>query len=299
MEYFVADSYKGFKYDVEKAYEKNGKMYVKAHCKCDRCVKGVYVCRVENNQLVPHPAYGGVCLKCHGTGVIQKEIRLYTAKEKASMDRAAARRQEKKEAENQARIEKNNLESEKNMKEWWAKNGIGEDGLVWIITGDTYAIKDKLKELGCRFNPTLKWYSPISLDLPKGYGMMSFNFNDLYEWQPQLKTAFLYENAQAKIEKALAEAAGPSLSEYVGEEGERIRNITAIYSSTRGFEGRFGYTFIHTFYSGDDCLVWFTTKELDFEKGQTVDLTGTIVAHDEFRGVKTTKINRCIIKKIE
>ena len=128
--------------------------------------------------------------------------------------------------------------------------------------------------------------------------MMPFNFNDLYEWQPQLKTAFLYENAQAKIEKALAEAAGPSLSEYVGEEGERIRNITAIYSSTRGFEGKFGYTFIHTFYSGDDCLVWFTTKELDFEKGQTVDFTGTVKKHKKFRGVKTTQFSRCIINAI-
>ena len=95
-EYYVADSYKNFEYDETKAYEKSGKLYVDAKCKCDRCMNGVFVCRVENNQPVPHPAYGGVCLKCGGTGFVKKSIRLYTAKEKASLDRQAIRRAEKK-----------------------------------------------------------------------------------------------------------------------------------------------------------------------------------------------------------
>ena len=44
----VAKSYEGYEYDETKAYEKNGKIYVSARCKCDRCTKGVYVTRVEN-----------------------------------------------------------------------------------------------------------------------------------------------------------------------------------------------------------------------------------------------------------
>ena len=113
------------------------------------------------------------------------------------------------------------------------------------------------------------------------------------------KNAYFFETAKSFVEKMEAQAEGPSKSEYVGEVGDRLRNITAIYKSGRGFEGRFGWTNIYTFESEENVLVWFTTKELDFEKGQTVDLTGTIVAHDEFRGVKTTKINRCIVKPIE
>ena len=37
----VAKSYVGYEYDETKAYEKNGKMYVSARCKCDRCTKEI------------------------------------------------------------------------------------------------------------------------------------------------------------------------------------------------------------------------------------------------------------------
>ena len=37
---------------------------------------------------------------------------------------------------------------------WLEKNGFGADGLTWCIFGeDTYAIKEQLKELGCKFSP--------------------------------------------------------------------------------------------------------------------------------------------------
>lgn len=40
---------------------------------------------------------------------------------------------------------------------WLEKNGFGADGLTWCVFGDdTYAIKEQLKELGCKFSPLLK-----------------------------------------------------------------------------------------------------------------------------------------------
>jgi hypothetical protein len=85
----------------------------------------------------------------------------------------------------------------------------------------------------------------------------------------------------------------------VGYVGERLRNLTAIYKSTRGFMGNYGWTNIHTFQIGEDVLVWFTAKDLDLERGQAVDLTGTVKKHEEFREVKTTQLSRCIIKAVE
>lgn len=49
---------------------------------------------------------------------------------------------------------------------------------------------------------------------------------------------------------------------------------------------------------GNNELVWFTAKELDFKKGDIIDLTGTVKKHKEFRGIKTTQLSRCILKKI-
>ena len=53
-----------------------------------------------------------------------------------------------------------------------------------------------------------------------------------------------------------------------------------------------------SFQVGEDVLVWFTAKDLDLEKGQAVDLTGTVKKHEEFRGVKTTQLSRCIVKEV-
>ena len=80
MEYALAPSYKDYE-TVGSPYFKNGKMYTKARTKCDRCMNGVYVCRVENGQPVPHPVADGVCFRCNGSGYISKDVRLNTVEE--------------------------------------------------------------------------------------------------------------------------------------------------------------------------------------------------------------------------
>lgn len=183
--------------------------------------------------------------------------------------------------------------------EWLEKNGFSEDGLTWCVFGeDTYSIKEHLKELGCKFSMNLKWHCAKPLNLPEGYGMFSLSFDDLFEWNERMGNAYAYEDTKEKIEKAFKQAEGPSLSEYVGEIGDRLRNVTAVYKSTKGFNSRFGWTNIHTFKIGENVLVWFTQKDLDLEKGVTVDLTGTVKKFEEFRGVKTTHITRCIVKEV-
>ena len=184
--------------------------------------------------------------------------------------------------------------------EWLEKNGFNtETEQTYCVFGeDTYAIKDWLKEQGCKFHPILKWHSPEPLDIPVGYGMIGFDFAEIMEWNEEHNNAFFFENAKEKIERRFKEAEGPSFSEYVGQVGERLYNITAIYKSGRGFAGAYGWTNIYTFQVGENILVWFTTKDLNLEKGQVVDLTGTIKKHEEFRGVKTTQLSRCIIKEV-
>ena len=301
MEYYVAESYKGYKL-IGEPFEKSGKLYTLAETKCDKCGgTGIIASRVENGHIVPIPVANGVCFKCEGSKVIRKEIRLYNEKEMAQNQRAAARRKEKK-AEEQVKKEKELLEkSEENKIKWMQMNGFNADGITYAVYGEnTYAIKDELKEIGCKYSPVFGWHNPEKIDnLPEDYQMVEFRFDDFYEWSAKNNTAYLYENAKVKVEKRYAELTGASKSEYMGEETDRLRNITVIYSSSRGFMGAYGYTFIHTFYSGDNCLVWFTTKELNYEKGQVLDLTGTVKKHEEFRGVKTTQLSRCIIKEVQ
>lgn len=184
--------------------------------------------------------------------------------------------------------------------QWLYKNGFNEKGITWCIYGNTYPIKNHLKERGYKFSPLLKWHRDTPpFDLQEyDFPVISFSFDDLLFWDSKEKNAYYYENAKEKIEKAFVEAEGPSLSEYVGYVGERLYNITAIYKSRRSFLSRFGTTNIYTFESQNNVLVWFTQKELDLEKDCLIDLTGTIKKHELFRNVKTTQLSRCIIKKI-
>lgn len=184
--------------------------------------------------------------------------------------------------------------------EWYEKNGFNADGQTYVVWGDdTYAIKDWLKEQGCKFSPILKWHAAEPLDLPVGYGMFGVMFDDVAEWDEHYQNGYYTESAKGFIDRKIAELMGPSLSEFVGEVGERLRNYTAVFKSTRGFMGNYGWTNIHTFQIGDDILVWFTAKDCSLEKGTVVDLTGTVKKHEEFRGVKTTQLSRCIIKEVE
>ena len=184
---------------------------------------------------------------------------------------------------------------------WLEKNGFSvEFENTYVIYGDdTYSIKDWLKEQGCKFSPTLKWHSPVPFKLPEGYGMIEFKFAELAEWDEDTHDAYFFEKAKATVERKVREAEGPSLSEYVGEVGERLRHLTAIYKSTRGFAGNYGWTNIHTFQRGEDVLVWFTACDIELEYGTVIDLTATVKKHEEFRGVKTTQLSRCIIKEVE
>ncbi len=286
MKYLTAKSYRNMQWDSD-PFEKDGKMYVQVSEPCSRCGgqgKVSYWGHIN----------GGICYNCNGSGVNRQVVRAYTEKEITAQEAAAARKEAR-------RIKALEDASEANKQKWMENHAFGKDGFTWCVFGDdTYAIKDWLKKQGCKFDPLLKWHCDKPLDVPEGYGMFSIAFNNIFDWNMYLKEANYKETAKEEIDRRFQEAEGPSNSEYVGEVGERLRNITAIYKSIRGFVSNFNgqYTFIYIFKSGENTLVWMTQKELNLNKGDIVDLTGTIKEHKEYNGEKQTYLNRCIVKKI-
>ena len=89
-------------------------------------------------------------------------------------------------------------------------------------------------------------------------------------------------------------------SVYVSEVGKRDRfEVTLVYM--RSFESTFGTMHMHKFKdAAGNVIIWFasniywnpTTKQ-DIDLGDTVVLTGTVKAHEEYEGVKQTIITRC------
>ena len=184
--------------------------------------------------------------------------------------------------------------------DWLLSHGFNEEGISYCIYGDnTYAIKEYLKNEGCKYDPVFKWHAAMPVNLPEGYGYVEINYRDYMEWDNGVNTMLYYEDTNARFDRLIQEAMGPSTSEYYdGEVGDRVQNLTAVYKSHRGYQGMYGYTNIYTFNSGDYVLVWFTTTTIEAKLEDAVDISFTIKDFEEFRGVKTTKITRAKIKVI-
>lgn len=293
----VANSYVGYEYDETKAYEKNGKMYVSARCKCDRCTKGVYVTRVENGQPVPHPAYNGVCLKCKGSGVIIKEVRLYTDKEFEQMEKASAKAAEKREA---AKEQKMKAEYADKRAKWLEENGFNKSLTTFIyFPTDSFEVKDKLKEAGFKFNKHLLWHIA---NIPEGYTetVVEVTLDQVAEigaWGE----GFYRPDARAFVDDMLKNCrpVEESTSEWLFEEKERFYDYAVTLKSICEMETRFGWTTLVKFEDANkNILQWWTSVEIKAEVGDQVLLTGSVKAHDEYKGVKSTTVTRCKIKAV-
>jgi hypothetical protein len=186
--------------------------------------------------------------------------------------------------------------------EWLEKNGFSQDEMTYCIFGDdTYSIKDKLKALGCKYSPLLKWHSPVPIDLPfVGYGNVAIAFNDILVWNEEDETAYYLDSAEAFIKLQFQIAEGPSSSIYYpSNPKDRIRDLTVTLKSIKSFLGKFGLTYIYTFVHKNFVLVWFTATQLNMERGETANITFTIKGFEEYHGEQTTLITRCIVQPIE
>lgn len=277
--YLVADTYQSME-QIGTPFEKNGKPYITVKEPCSKC-GGTGV--ITHFYHIDH----GTCFDCHGTGFFKRDVRIYAEKELERMNKAKEQRREKIQREKEERMRKRQIE-------WPLKNGFDEDLNTWIfVKGDTFAIKDSLKEIGYKFNKELGWHGTECLeDLPEGYEIFQIGFNEAYEWpfitasEPDFIGARVIEEAKNKV----------GCGEFVGEIGERLRALDVQLMSIREFDGAFGLSYIYQFSYNGEILVWMTSKELDIEPDKWYVLSGTVKQHKSYKGMNQTYLNRCIVK---
>lgn len=287
MEYYVADTYRHME-RIGNPFEKDGRLYTEVAATCDRCGgSGVFACRVENNHIVPHPAYGGVCLKCNGDGKIKKVVRLYTEKEYNSAQRAKERRQVKAAEAAAARLEARKANA---FSKWLERNGFDSEGNTYIISGNTYPIKDELKAVGYKFSKELKWHGSAAVEVPEDCFVDKIHWSDIFDWNEAIFEMNFTTKGFDFLENVFA---SHSSGEYVGEIGERLRKIEVIFKGSSNFDGYYGTTNVYRFTYNGAQLVWFTQTEKDFEENEQYLLSGTVKDHKIYGNVKTTYLSRC------
>ena len=289
MEYVTANKYKDAK--LSEPYEKNGKMYAKAIMKCDRCGGlGIIASRVENGQIIPIPVDNGICYACLGAKTITKEVRLYTPEERERLDRYAEAAKARKLAKQEAEMKKNFAARKAT---WLEKNGFTADGYTYIITGNSYSIKDELKANDWKFDTVLLWHKAD----PAGYEdrVIKVYVEDVFEFSAWGDGH--YRSGAIDIVKNMLKAIEPpSKSEYQGVVGESI-TTEAIVTSVRNISTRYGISTIVTFEDSlGNIYVWFTTAKSIPEEGDNVTFTAKVKEHKEYNDVKQTIITRARIK---
>ena len=294
----VAKTYENWKWSEDKAYVKNNRWYVKATRNCDRCTNGVYVARVENGHIVPHPNAGGVCFACGGSGIISKEVRLYTDQEYERMNKSAETAAQKRAV---AREEKMKAEFAAKRKEWLTINGFNENETTYIyFPADSYEIKDTLKEAGFRFNQFLLWHIA---EVPEEYKdqVVEVKLADVAEigaWG----TGNYLSTAKSYVEKVLGEARPAEASEWIGEEKEKLVDIPVVLTKKKEMMTRFGYSQLIEFTTKGNIigvLQWWTAVEVPYEVGTSLLLSGTVKEHTEYKNKKYTRVTRCKLKESE
>ena len=292
MKYFVADTYKDME-RVGEPFESNGKMYTEVVGTCDRCGgSGIFASHVENGHVVPHPAYGGVCLKCGGEGRVAKVVRLYTEKEYNSAQKAKERRRVKAAEATEARAK---ARKAKAFTTWLERNGFDTEGNTFLIYGNTYPIKDELKAQGYKFSKELKWHGPAAVEVPEDCFVDRVHWSSIFIWGEDTCNMTFTEEGYKFLEDLFT---SHCLGEYLGEVGERLRNLTVVFEGASSFDGYYGETNIYRFNCNGAQLSWFTQTEKDLREGAEYILTGTVKEHKVYGNVKTTYLSRCIVKGV-
>lgn len=170
------------------------------------------------------------------------------------------------------------------------KEVLGFNPSILIFRGETYPVKEKLKEYGARYHKIWGWYliaekknnyRPI-----EGITPIELNWELVGNEDGTLKTDIAIQTA---IEPLLYP---PTDSEYVGEIGERLQlklKVVKVFDKA----GDFGETRTHIFKDAADNTYSWTTASRYWEVGSERVLRGTVKAHNMFKGDKTTILTRC------
>lgn len=270
--------------------DKNG-THVFADCNCRKCGGTGFIPGYEHVQ-------GGVCFKCEGSGVsTATEIKIYTDEYGTKLKAQRKAREEKK---RQKMIE----ESGEWNKEWMAKEGFNEEGITYIVLGNTYEIKEQLKSHGAKFNHMLGWHMPSA----EGFDAVPIKIDQVTQhlWNGRLDYMSEYRAVEELVKTLKGEAEqklkaknGEHVSEYIGTVGERREFVCTLvghfcYESSFGGYGYWTDNTMHIYKFKDEngnIIVWNTATYLDDDKPE-YKFRATIKEHSEYKGEKQTVISR-------
>lgn len=157
---------------------------------------------------------GWTCYECGGTGesstpVIEKE---YTPEYRAKLDERARKRAEAKRAKQVEEFNNNRLAIAE-------KYGFNPEGKIYVVTGNTYEIREELREAGAKYRGGINWYF---LEKQDRYHTIELSYEECLNIYPEYGTMSWKDltEVQAVLNSKIPTEEDPS--QYVGQVGERL-----------------------------------------------------------------------------
>lgn len=237
---------------------------------------------------------GGRCFKCGGSGRGSSKITVRTEEYQKKLDEKTHDKLKKQAPE----YNKTQLNSA----------GFSDDGVMWLVMGDTYPIKDTLKAAGAHYSKLFGWHfdkePEIKVPTVKISAYIPYETDVLDDYQAictldeDNRIIWAYDAVIAEILDHIKYnyIEDTSSYSYFGEVGAKF-NAEVTFSKSSFYDTEYGTTFVYSFTDTENHIfVWKTQKCLDVEVGKLIHLCGTIKAHKTYRGIHQTEITRCKIK---
>ena len=123
--------------------------------------------------------------------------------------------------------------------------GFGEQGFIWVFKGDTYAALDWFRWAPTRYARPFGWYLPSDIEMPEPIpaGVTPVRL----PWD-----AVKADEYKMKSEKELVDIVAdyiydPGTSEWLGEVGDRLRDIEVTCTRATEVASFYGVSTIYTF----------------------------------------------------
>lgn len=102
-----------------------------------------------------------------------------------------------------------------------------------------------------------------------------------------------YDKAMEREVKRMERNKSRAQSEYIGEVKDKVTCSVKEFKTLTWWENQWGVTFLYEFITEEgNILIWKTSKCID-DEAEITSISGTVKAHNEFRGAKQTELTRC------
>lgn len=228
---------------------------------------------------------GCTCYECGGSGRSKVHYeKKYTPEYQAKIDARAKARRDKKQREWEASAAERNAETNLNTLHRYGFQGLD----AYAVLGNTFDIKDQLKEAGAKFSPELHWVCSTEPTWITSNPYIKINVADVFMMTDE-GLFVLKDEATAFID-----AFEPVRGNHIGKVGQKVSAAVTLvrsveYSSNFGYRSTTGHIFETV---NKDMLVWKTASAW-LTGGKQYQLEGTVKEHSEYNKVRQTVLTRC------